>query len=105
MGRRHLAGHDHLISADERARCGPVNAVGRITHDKVAPLGKLYVDQISRRRERSSGLCVRSEEHTSELQSLMRISYAVFCLKKKIINYNLTVTIHHKKKYHIKTHD
>src|SRR3546814_4238745 len=29
---------------------------------------------------------VRSEEHTSELQSLMRISYAVFCLKKKIIN-------------------
>src|SRR3546814_9989481 len=28
----------------------------------------------------------RSEEHTSELQSLMRISYAVFCLKKKIHN-------------------
>src|SRR3546814_1002208 len=32
---------------------------------------------------------IRSEEHTSELQSLMRISYAVFCLKKKtIIKYN-----------------
>src|SRR3546814_6333002 len=29
---------------------------------------------------------IRSEEHTSELQSLMRISYAVFCLKKKTIN-------------------
>src|SRR3546814_5176327 len=29
------------------------------------------------------GVRVRSEEHTSELQSLMRISYAVFCLKKK----------------------
>src|SRR3546814_4631063 len=29
----------------------------------------------------------RSEEHTSELQSLMRISYAVFCLKKKNIHY------------------
>src|SRR3546814_9468601 len=29
------------------------------------------------------GNAVRSEEHTSELQSLMRISYAVFCLKKK----------------------
>src|SRR3546814_6812767 len=27
--------------------------------------------------------CARSEEHTSELQSLMRLSYAVFCLKKK----------------------
>src|SRR3546814_978326 len=33
----------------------------------------------------------RSEEHTSELQSLMRISYAVFCLKKKNKNYtNIT---------------
>src|SRR3546814_992148 len=31
-----------------------------------------------------SELMARSEEHTSELQSLMRISYAVFCLKKKI---------------------
>src|SRR3546814_8877210 len=31
----------------------------------------------------------RSEEHTSELQSLMRISYAVFCLKKKNKNKNL----------------
>src|SRR3546814_3968853 len=29
------------------------------------------------------GRAIRSEEHTSELQSLMRISYAVFCLKKK----------------------
>src|SRR3546814_1775097 len=32
----------------------------------------------------------RSEEHTSELQSLMRISYAVFCLKKKNITYPLS---------------
>src|SRR3546814_5000632 len=31
----------------------------------------------------SAGASTRSEEHTSELQSLMRISYAVFCLKKK----------------------
>src|SRR3546814_3360330 len=30
-----------------------------------------------------AALVIRSEEHTSELQSLMRISYAVFCLKKK----------------------
>src|SRR3546814_3235148 len=49
----------------------------------------------------------RSEEHTSELQSLMRISYAVFCLKKKNNNeqtiaqtytsytiYNMHITIH-----------
>src|SRR3546814_1323878 len=33
-------------------------------------------------------LANRSEEHTSELQSLMRISYAVFCLKKKKTTYN-----------------
>src|SRR3546814_4726299 len=38
-------------------------------------------DRLSARRPRA---CAdRSEEHTSELQSLMRISYAVFCLKKK----------------------
>src|SRR3546814_2558813 len=35
----------------------------------------------------SFGRLPRSEEHTSELQSLMRISYAVFCLKKKTTNY------------------
>src|SRR3546814_3417483 len=34
----------------------------------------------------------RSEEHTSELQSLMRISYAVFCLKKKTTNSNTNTT-------------
>src|SRR3546814_4702902 len=34
-------------------------------------------------RHRDGGTLGRSEEHTSELQSLMRISYAVFCLKKK----------------------
>src|SRR3546814_7658020 len=33
-------------------------------------------------------IAIRSEEHTSELQSLMRISYAVFCLKKKKISNN-----------------
>src|SRR3546814_7255513 len=40
----------------------------------------------------------RSEEHTSELQSLMRISYAVFCLKKKKLttnNLNYDQVIHH----------
>src|SRR3546814_5048089 len=38
----------------------------------------------------------RSEEHTSELQSLMRRSYAVFCLKKKNINlYTTSQQLHH----------
>src|SRR3546814_3855235 len=40
--------------------------------------------KLSRRRNRLPAVAfARSEEHTSELQSLMRISYAVFCLKKK----------------------
>src|SRR3546814_3444502 len=37
---------------------------------------------------------MRSEEHTSELQSLMRISYAVFCLKKNKPRYNSTINPH-----------
>src|SRR3546814_4163439 len=45
------------------------------------------------------GTCFRSEEHTSELQSLMRISYAVFCLKKKNkFNKKRIMTIHHTHK-------
>src|SRR3546814_1644738 len=39
--------------------------------------------QKTRDQEAGGQTCDRSEEHTSELQSLMRISYAVFCLKKK----------------------
>src|SRR3546814_4954665 len=37
-------------------------------------------------------LAIRSEEHTSELQSLMRISYAVFCLKQKKINKSIHIS-------------
>src|SRR3546814_3373204 len=40
-------------------------------------------DVVDELRGRRAGAAFRSEEHTSELQSLMRISYAVFCLKKK----------------------
>src|SRR3546814_12785349 len=58
----------------------------RITRDLLAKLAG-YVRAgmwlVGPRVEQSHGLGGRSEEHTSELQSLMRISYAVFCLKKK----------------------
>src|SRR3546814_18316716 len=57
-------------------------AVGVLV-DEVAPLD---VEAVDLRREHQTG---RSEEHTSELQSLMRISYAVFCLKKKHQTYIL----------------
>src|SRR3546814_4159464 len=58
------------------------------------PSGGLLVDAIfahlldqrrALQRQKARGFRNRSEEHTSELQSLMRISYAVFCLKKKKI--------------------
>src|SRR3546814_2004124 len=49
--------------------------------------------------------CMRSEEHTSELQSLMRISYAVFCLKKNTNtnNQHYDTAQQHKNQIRIKT--
>src|SRR3546814_9194965 len=58
-------------------RPAPFPALARRTGGNSMPIRSLM--SWSRRRSRS----LRSEEHTSELQSLMRISYAVFCLKKK----------------------
>src|SRR3546814_4861395 len=59
-------------------------------------------------RGKLQGMQHRSEEHTSELQSLMRISYAVFCLKKKINDkaqapYYEEQTTHHHNSTHNKT--
>src|SRR3546814_4013070 len=45
---------------------------------------RTYGDGTPRTHHVSSNIIIRSEEHTSELQSLMRISYSVFCLKKKM---------------------
>src|SRR3546814_4413760 len=47
----------------------------------------------------SDVMIVRSEEHTSELQSLMRISYAVFCLKKKKNEYIKRILQQNKDKH------
>src|SRR3546814_3083452 len=52
--------------------------------EQVAALGRVEEVGGQRRVERE-GAAVRSEEHTSELQSLMRNSYDVFCLKKKTV--------------------
>src|SRR3546814_7073362 len=43
-------------------------------------------------QDAEQAVLMRSEEHTSELQSLMRISYAVFCLKKKKSTQQITTT-------------
>src|SRR3546814_4650588 len=47
----------------------------------------------------------RSEEHTSELQSLMRISYAVFCLKKKKHKLHIDILTHTTYEQELSTHD
>src|SRR3546814_3442140 len=49
--------------------------------------------------EVNPNLGMRSEEHTSELQSLMRISYAVFCLKKKTNRLNIAHNANIKQQY------
>src|SRR3546814_5313204 len=77
---------------------GHVDAVGRKASKRLVERGRhvLHLEYEGRHRrgpgrrnllfprkdDKTRGV-VRSEEHTSELQSLMRISYAVFCLKKK----------------------
>src|SRR3546814_8118590 len=50
--------------------------------------GRSRLDQAFAAHGLKANVVLRSEEHTSELQSLMRISYAVFCLKKKNKNKN-----------------
>src|SRR3546814_3929541 len=75
--------------ADQRGDAGEVGqgvAAHRLALDQVgrARIGELAVfAPVDPDRPRE-----RSEEHTSELQSLMRISYAVFCLTKKNKKYN-----------------
>src|SRR3546814_7051704 len=60
-----------------RAACAPM--VSRISSRSWSVRCRLSLRRIGMMLKRNA----RSEEHTSELQSLMRISYAVFCLKKK----------------------
>src|SRR3546814_6005464 len=70
--------------------CGASEGIGRATAQELALLGA-SVTVLARRAEALQEVAAalprvdgqRSEEHTSELQSLMRISYAVFCLKNK----------------------
>src|SRR3546814_4007742 len=68
-----------------RERGARARATRRASRHRSTPFRQLW----PRGRGRSDGRrSFRSEEHTSELQSLMRTSYAVFCLKKKKIKNN-----------------
>src|SRR3546814_6080690 len=62
------------------AFCPPAPAPLETASGRMPPMKAKDVIRIGRSRSRAA----RSEEHTSEIQSLMRISYAVFCLKTKI---------------------
>src|SRR3546814_5281490 len=75
-----VAAHGDAILADGEDMFDQVVAEQLLERGADALAGR---DQGSGTGHQRSIVPVRSEEHTSELQSLMRISYAVFCLKKK----------------------
>src|SRR3546814_8247994 len=72
-----LGERDAGVGVDHRAQIGGQRFVARLVHGEEKDRGVEAV------LSADFGMAGRSEEHTSELQSLMRISYAVFCLKKK----------------------
>src|SRR3546814_6714901 len=70
---------DHKFPDSELAELGYRSVfAGQNTYNGVAIVSRSPASDVQ------VGIPGRSEEHTSELQSLMRISYAVFCLKKRI---------------------
>src|SRR3546814_6934467 len=75
-----LAGKDHEFPAAQSTRSPNIGAGAgwvAILYVRLGQPGIILHEDVHHQP--------RSEEHTSELQSLMRISYAVFCLKKKIV--------------------
>src|SRR3546814_5328650 len=81
LDREHGAGHvgldrvEHLHRLDDAQRLAGLDRLADADEGRLVRRGRGVIGADHRR--------ARSEEHTSELQSLMRISYAVFCLKKK----------------------
>src|SRR3546814_1243574 len=84
-----------LVLRVVRAAAGALPGVALDAH----PAQPAQVSRMARRAGGDAaalaGRHVRSEEHTSELQSLMRSSYAVFCLKKKNISHDNISFINH----------
>src|SRR3546814_8453457 len=82
-GEHHRVARDHLeiFAADPGGAYRDRRSQDRLQHDFAVPRHREDKQQ-DRQCAEADG---RSEEHTSELQSLMRISYAGFCLKKKNI--------------------
>src|SRR3546814_7493914 len=91
---RRDAFRDLIVAEDQRIaraeRVGLGEALLHIALERHVG-GDAGAAQIGEHALRTLGRRVRSEEHTSELQSLMRISYAVFCLKKKKLTYETSL--------------
>src|SRR3546814_3443607 len=78
--------HRHRVSGDVFAHPGLQDITASVDFTALAEAGTGAGFDFAGYCSQASLLIGRSEEHTSELQSLMRISYAVFCLKKKTNN-------------------
>src|SRR3546814_1912008 len=98
--------HDYRAGATPRVSCAR-RELCAACHQNLAPIFSrpLWAEtnanpriaaKLAEHRDSFSG---RSEEHTSELQSLMRISYAVFCLKKKKYIEHNPLTTHHSDRH------
>src|SRR3546814_1108191 len=92
--KRHKNRHFRLPPGIQAVPLGPDALIGNAGLNSMletfCPISEFCDDRQSNRYPARS----RSEEHTSELQSLMRISYAVFCLKKKNNTINNMITAH-----------
>src|SRR3546814_10687539 len=77
--RQSLVGCVHVAEHGVRSAFGNLHRIEHGAERRLFAEADVRMPEIVARPE----LARRSEEHTSELQSLMRISYAVFCLKKK----------------------
>src|SRR3546814_7625932 len=87
-GQHHIQRQLHHLSGSHPAGSSPALSIacGQCSPDRSRGDGHRRFDQWDQAKEAHDARAgQRSEEHTSELQSLMRISYAVFCLKTKII--------------------
>src|SRR3546814_7446783 len=87
--RRELQFHPQRQADDDEAEdqddkdCRAVAGIDLLVIEAAGRADRLDRQQAIKHRGFAAARAARSEEHTSELQSLMRISYAVFCLKKK----------------------
>src|SRR3546814_5771964 len=87
--RQGVMGQAKLVQQGALVRLAPARQAGQQPGpaDRAEADAPGHVGQPTPGRQRIGVVDGRSEEHTSELQSLMRISYAVFCLKKKKITH------------------